>query len=169
MNQVQLVSLSSVRPLSCVCCLAQAKNYSEALEWYNFSLSFYRAGELDQNLAKLQRNRSTCFLHLHQLEKVTSHYMDTSFQTYTCESCHIVQFLLKAKEAVEKAARIDPSNIFTQFNIYKIAVLESNAEKGNGEGVKSHGCFCKISRGQMIMQNLETSGNFTIARKSHGN
>ncbi len=55
-----------------------------------------------------------------------------------CESCHIVQFLLKAKEAVEKAARIDPSNIFTQFNIYKIAVLENNAEKGNGEDVKSH-------------------------------
>ncbi|KAF4104781.1 testis-expressed protein 11 isoform X3 [Onychostoma macrolepis] len=81
----------------------EAKNYSEALEWYNYSLSFYRAGELDQNLAKLQRNRSTCFLHLHQIEK--------------------------AKEAIEKAARIDPSNIFTQFNIYKIAVLENNAEK----------------------------------------
>ncbi|XP_016087582.1 testis-expressed sequence 11 protein [Sinocyclocheilus grahami] len=81
----------------------EAKNYSEALEWYNYSLSFYRAGELDQNLAKLQRNRSTCFLHLNQFEK--------------------------AKEAVEKSARIDPSNIFTQFNIYKIAVLENNAEK----------------------------------------
>ncbi len=86
-----------------------------------------------------------------------------------CESCHIVQFLLKAKEAVEKAARIDPSNIFTQFNIYKIAVLENNAEKGNGDDVKSHECLSKITRGQMIMQNLETSGNFTIARKSHGN
>uniref|UniRef100_A0A673LPB2 Protein ZIP4 homolog n=1 Tax=Sinocyclocheilus rhinocerous TaxID=307959 RepID=A0A673LPB2_9TELE len=92
--------------------LHQFYNYSEALEWYNYSLSFYRAGELDQNLAKLQRNRSTCFLHLNQLEK--------------------------AKEAVEKSARIDPSNIFTQFNIYKIAVLENNAEKGNGEDVKSH-------------------------------
>uniref|UniRef100_A0A672T741 Protein ZIP4 homolog n=1 Tax=Sinocyclocheilus grahami TaxID=75366 RepID=A0A672T741_SINGR len=90
----------------------QFYNYSEALEWYNYSLSFYRAGELDQNLAKLQRNRSTCFLHLNQFEK--------------------------AKEAVEKSARIDPSNIFTQFNIYKIAVLENNAEKGNGEDVKSH-------------------------------
>uniref|UniRef100_A0A8C1T9K7 Protein ZIP4 homolog n=1 Tax=Cyprinus carpio TaxID=7962 RepID=A0A8C1T9K7_CYPCA len=92
--------------------LHQFYNYSEALEWYNYSLSFYRAGELDQNLAKLQRNRSTCFLHLHQLEK--------------------------AKEAVEKAARIDPNNIFTQFNIYKFAVLENNAEKGKGEDIKSH-------------------------------
>ncbi|XP_050983537.1 testis-expressed protein 11 isoform X2 [Labeo rohita] len=81
----------------------EAKNYSEALQWYNYSLSFYRAGELDQNLAKLQRNRASCFLHLQQLEK--------------------------AKEAIEAAARVDPTNIFTQFNIYKIAVLENNAEK----------------------------------------
>ncbi|XP_052010662.1 testis-expressed protein 11-like [Xyrauchen texanus] len=81
----------------------EAKNYSEALQWYNFSLSFYKAGQLDQNLAKLQRNRSSCFLHLQNLEK--------------------------AKEAVEEAARIDPSSIFTQFNIYKIAVLENKAER----------------------------------------
>ncbi|XP_048031827.1 testis-expressed protein 11 [Megalobrama amblycephala] len=81
----------------------EAKNYSEALQWYNYSLSFYKAGELDPNLAKLQRNRSSCFLQLQQLDK--------------------------AKEAVEEAARIDPNNIFTQFNIYKIAVLMSNAEK----------------------------------------
>ncbi|XP_065128000.2 testis-expressed protein 11 [Paramisgurnus dabryanus] len=81
----------------------EAKNYSEALQWYNYSLSFYKTGQLDQNLAKLQRNRSNCFLHLQQFEK--------------------------AKETVEEAARIDPSNIFTQFNIYKIAVMENNAER----------------------------------------
>nr|XP_055034761.1 testis-expressed protein 11 isoform X2 [Misgurnus anguillicaudatus] len=81
----------------------EAKNYSEALQWYNYSLSFYKTGQLDQNLAKLQRNRSNCFLHLQQFEK--------------------------AKETVEEAARIDPSNIFTQFNIYKIAVIENNAER----------------------------------------
>ncbi|XP_056327837.1 testis-expressed protein 11 [Danio aesculapii] len=80
----------------------EAKNFSEALQWYNYSLSFYKAGELDPNLAKLQRNRSSCFLHLQQLDK--------------------------AKEAVEEAARIDSTNIFTQFNIYKIAILENNAE-----------------------------------------
>ncbi|ROL51758.1 Testis-expressed protein 11 [Anabarilius grahami] len=83
--------------------LLTAKNYSEALQWYNYSLSFYKAGELDPNLAKLQRNRSSCFLQLQQLDK--------------------------AKEAVEEAVRIDPNNIFTQFNIYKIAVLMNNAEK----------------------------------------
>ncbi|XP_052005413.1 testis-expressed protein 11-like [Xyrauchen texanus] len=81
----------------------EAKNYSEALQWYNYSLSFYKAGQLDPNLAKLQRNRSSCFLHMQQLEK--------------------------AKEAVEEAERIDPTSIFTQFNIYKIAVLENNAER----------------------------------------
>ncbi|KAK7138050.1 hypothetical protein R3I94_013625 [Phoxinus phoxinus] len=81
----------------------EANNYSEALEWYNYSLSFYKAGELDHNLAKLQRNRTSCFLNLQQLDK--------------------------AKEAVEEAARIDPNNIFTQFNIYKIAVMMNNAEK----------------------------------------
>ncbi|XP_056625690.1 testis-expressed protein 11 isoform X2 [Triplophysa dalaica] len=81
----------------------EAKNYSEALQWYNYSLSFYRSGQLDQNLAKLQRNRSSCYLHLQQLEK--------------------------AKEAVEEAARIDPTSIFTQFNIYKIAVMANNVER----------------------------------------
>lgn len=49
---------------------AQAKNYYEALQWYNYSLSFYKAGELDQNLAKLQRNRASCFYYLRQLDKV---------------------------------------------------------------------------------------------------
>lgn len=43
----------------------------------------------------------------------------------------ITKSLLKAKEAVEEAARIDPSSIFTQFNIYKIAVMENHAERGN--------------------------------------
>lgn len=50
--------------------------------------------------------------------------------------CNTTDILLKAKEAVEEAARIDSTNIFTQFNIYKIAILENNAEKGNGDNVK---------------------------------
>ncbi|KAK1804282.1 hypothetical protein P4O66_020016 [Electrophorus voltai] len=81
----------------------EAKNYSEALQWYNYSLSFYKAGKLDQNLAKLQRNRASCFLHLQKLDK--------------------------AKEAISEAAKCDPDSIFTQFSIYKIAVLENNIEK----------------------------------------
>lgn len=36
----------------------------------------------------------------------------------------------QAKDAIKEAHRCDPDSIFTQFNIYKIAVLENNAEKG---------------------------------------
>uniref|UniRef100_A0A8D0G493 Protein ZIP4 homolog n=1 Tax=Sphenodon punctatus TaxID=8508 RepID=A0A8D0G493_SPHPU len=74
-----------------------------ALQWYNYSLSFYSPGQIDQNLAKLQRNMASCYLHLKQLEK--------------------------AKEAVKGAERCDPSSIFTQFSVYKIAILEGNADK----------------------------------------
>ncbi|KYO32695.1 testis-expressed protein 11 isoform X1 [Alligator mississippiensis] len=81
----------------------EAKNYPEALQWYNYSLSFYSSGQIDQNLAKLQRNMASCYLHLKQLEK--------------------------AKEAVKEAERCDPRSIFTQFSVYKIAVLEGNADK----------------------------------------
>uniref|UniRef100_A0A674KF90 Protein ZIP4 homolog n=1 Tax=Terrapene triunguis TaxID=2587831 RepID=A0A674KF90_9SAUR len=82
----------------------EAKNYSEALQWYNYSLSFYSSGQIDQNLAKLQRNMASCYFHLKHLEK--------------------------AKEAVKEAERCDPSSIFTQFSVYKVAVLEGNTEKG---------------------------------------
>ncbi|KAL6117423.1 tex11 [Pungitius sinensis] len=81
----------------------EARNYSEALQWYNYSLSFYKAGQIEPNSAKLQRNRASCFLQLKQLEK--------------------------AKEAIKEAERSDPDSIFTQFSVYKIAVLENNVEK----------------------------------------
>ncbi|XP_039976576.1 testis-expressed protein 11 isoform X2 [Xiphias gladius] len=47
----------------------EARDYSEALQWYNYSLSFFKAGQIEPNLAKLQRNRASCFLQLKQLEK----------------------------------------------------------------------------------------------------
>uniref|UniRef100_A0A4W3HZV5 Testis expressed 11 n=1 Tax=Callorhinchus milii TaxID=7868 RepID=A0A4W3HZV5_CALMI len=81
-----------------------AQNYAEALQWYNYSLSFYPAGQMDQNLAKLQRNRASCYLHLKQLGK--------------------------AKESVKEAERCDSDSIFTQFSVYKIAILENDIEKG---------------------------------------
>nr|XP_013802121.1 PREDICTED: testis-expressed sequence 11 protein [Apteryx mantelli mantelli] len=81
----------------------EAKSYSEALQWYNYSVSFYTPGQIDQNLAKLQRNMASCYLHLKQLDK--------------------------AKEAVKEAERCDPNSIFTQFSVYKIAVLENNTDK----------------------------------------
>ncbi|XP_070769573.1 testis-expressed protein 11 [Enoplosus armatus] len=81
----------------------EARNYSEALQWYNYSLSFFKAGQMEPNSAKLQRNRASCFLQLKQLEK--------------------------AKEAIKEAERCDPDSIFTQFSVYKIAVQENNVGK----------------------------------------
>ncbi|KAM4660356.1 testis-expressed protein 11 [Amazona ochrocephala] len=81
----------------------EAKGYSEALHWYNYSVSFYTPGQIDQNLAKLQRNMASCYLHLKQVDK--------------------------AKEAVKEAERCDPNNIFTKFSIYKIAVMEKDTNK----------------------------------------
>ncbi|NWY48802.1 TEX11 protein, partial [Sylvia atricapilla] len=79
------------------------KNYTEALHWYNYSVSFYTPGQIDQNLAKLQRNMASCYLHLKQVDK--------------------------AKEAVKQAERCDPNSIFTKFSVYKIAVMESDTDK----------------------------------------
>ncbi|NXL45666.1 TEX11 protein, partial [Podilymbus podiceps] len=81
----------------------EAKSYSEALHWYNYSVSFYMPGQIDQNLAKLQRNMASCYLHLKQVDK--------------------------AKEAVKEAERCDPNSIFTKFSVYKIAVMEQDTEK----------------------------------------
>ncbi|NXC12522.1 TEX11 protein, partial [Corythaeola cristata] len=81
----------------------EAKSYSEALHWYNYSVSFYTPGQIDQNLAKLRRNMASCYLHLKQVDK--------------------------AKEAVKEAERCDPNSIFTKFIVYKIAVMEKDTDK----------------------------------------
>ncbi|CAL8356416.1 unnamed protein product [Merluccius merluccius] len=81
----------------------EAKNYLEALQWYNYSLSFYKGGQMEPNLAKLQRNRASCLLLLKQLDK--------------------------AKDAIKEAERCDPDSIFTQFSVYKMAIQEKNIEK----------------------------------------
>ncbi|NXU86070.1 TEX11 protein, partial [Xiphorhynchus elegans] len=81
----------------------EEKNYSEALHWYNYSVSFYTPGQIDQNLAKLQRNMASCYFHLKQVDK--------------------------AKEAVKEAERCDPNSIFTKFSLYKIAVMENDTDK----------------------------------------
>ncbi|KFQ29962.1 Testis-expressed sequence 11 protein, partial [Merops nubicus] len=79
------------------------KSYSEALHWYNYSVSFYTPGQIDQNLAKLQRNMASCYLHLKQFDR--------------------------AKEAVKEAERCDPNSIFSKFSVYKIAVMEKDTDK----------------------------------------
>nr|XP_025838679.1 testis-expressed protein 11 [Vulpes vulpes] len=79
----------------------EVQNYADALNWYYYSLRFYAADRTDINLAKLWRNMASCYLHLKQLDK--------------------------AKEAVIEAEQRDPTNIFTQFYVFKIAVLEGNS------------------------------------------
>ncbi|XP_048653188.1 testis-expressed protein 11 [Marmota marmota marmota] len=89
----------------------QVQNYADALQWYYYSLTFYGFGQLDLDLAKLQRNMASCYLHLKQLDK--------------------------AKEAVMKAERQDPTNVFTQFYMFKIAVLESNSDRVSSDDLRS--------------------------------
>ncbi|KAL0974153.1 hypothetical protein UPYG_G00216340 [Umbra pygmaea] len=94
----------------------EAKDFSEALQWYNYSLSFYKASQADPNLAKLQRNRASCFMQLQQLDK--------------------------AKEAINEAQRCDPNSMFTQFSVYKMAVRENQVERAT-EAVKAIGALTK--------------------------
>ncbi|XP_040323645.1 testis-expressed protein 11-like [Herpailurus yagouaroundi] len=48
----------------------EVQNYAEALNWYHYSLRFYAIDKTDLDLAKLQRNMASCYLHLKQLDKV---------------------------------------------------------------------------------------------------
>ncbi|XP_036754202.2 testis-expressed protein 11 [Manis pentadactyla] len=81
----------------------EVQNYADALHWYYYSLRFYAHDQADPELAKLHRNMASCFLHLEQLDK--------------------------AKEAMSEAELHDPANIFTQFYIFQIAVLEGNSDR----------------------------------------
>ncbi|XP_054647972.1 testis-expressed protein 11 isoform X3 [Dunckerocampus dactyliophorus] len=74
----------------------ESTDYTEALQWYNYSLSFFNAGEMDPNLAKLQRNRASCFLHLKQLEK--NGQQDTAIKALEslCETCKDQALVLMA-------------------------------------------------------------------------
>nr|XP_034342276.1 testis-expressed protein 11 isoform X2 [Arvicanthis niloticus] len=76
-------------------------NYASALHWYSYSLKLYECGQSDLDLVKLKRNMASCYLPLGQLDK--------------------------AKEAIAEAEQQDPTNIFTQYYIFKIAIIEGNA------------------------------------------
>ncbi|XP_058906371.1 testis-expressed protein 11 [Kogia breviceps] len=81
----------------------EVQDYADALHWYYCSLRLYACDQTYVDFAKLQRNVASCYLHLEQLDK--------------------------AKEAVTEAERYDPTNIFTKFYIFKIAVLEGNSDR----------------------------------------
>ncbi|XP_029368795.1 testis-expressed protein 11 [Echeneis naucrates] len=112
----------------------EARNYSEALQWYNYSLSFFKAGQMEPNLAKLQRNRASCFLELKQLEK--------------------------AKEAIKEAERSDPDSIFTQFSLYKIAVQENNVKKAaEAVNMMGHLSKCPVACEERLLVSENAASN----------
>ncbi|XP_044886761.1 testis-expressed protein 11 isoform X6 [Mauremys mutica] len=65
---------------------------------------------------------------------ITGHYTGKQLSPETLNRLHIILWdraakSYEAKEAVKEAERCDPSSIFTQFSVYKVAVLEGNTEK----------------------------------------
>ncbi|NWX20832.1 TEX11 protein, partial [Aegotheles bennettii] len=110
----------------------EAKSYSEALHWYNYSVSFYIPGQIDQNLAKLHRNMASCHLHLKQVDK--------------------------AKEAIKEAERCDPNSIFTKFSVYKIAVMEKDTDKAVEAVIEMGNLAEKLSQHEDSLRVDENTG-----------
>ena len=55
--------------------LAQHQRYTEALQWYNFSLSLCSSTEQHEpSSAKLHRNRASCHIGLDQLEQASLNF-----------------------------------------------------------------------------------------------
>ncbi|XP_060556833.1 testis-expressed protein 11-like [Ruditapes philippinarum] len=82
----------------------EGKDFEEALQWYNYSLSLYTQSDTgDLNLAKLHRNRANCLIATHQLDM--------------------------AKEAIEQSVKNDPTCAHAQYICFKLALLENNNVK----------------------------------------
>ncbi|XP_033123895.1 testis-expressed protein 11-like [Anneissia japonica] len=77
----------------------EGDDFSESLTWYNYSLSlFSNSDKGNKNLAKLQRNRASCFLALNNLAK--------------------------AEEAIGEAVKHDVANCYSYFLVYKVALMK---------------------------------------------
>ncbi|XP_071498472.1 testis-expressed protein 11-like [Diadema antillarum] len=77
----------------------------DALVWYNFSLSLLADNpDMEKtNIAKLQRNRASCYIRLQQFQK--------------------------AEEAMGEAERNDPSNLYTHYLLFKVAINQGKDEQ----------------------------------------
>ncbi|XP_063169796.1 testis-expressed protein 11 [Candoia aspera] len=116
----------------------ELKSYPEALQWYNYSLSFYASGQTDQqNLAKLCRNMAACYLRLKEPEK--------------------------ANEAVKEAERYDPNSIFTQFCVYKIAVSEKNTLKALDAFVAMEKSATEFTKGKLLTEGSVVTSLLSLA------
>ncbi|KAL7979598.1 hypothetical protein Chor_004756 [Crotalus horridus] len=118
--------------------LFKSKSYPEALQWYNYSLSFYASGQTDQqNLAKLYRNMAACYLHLKEPDEAT--------------------------EAIKKAERYDPNSIFTHFYVYKIAVLEKNTLKALDAFVAMEKSAAEFTEGKLLVEGSMATNLLSLA------
>ncbi|KAJ7388740.1 Testis-expressed protein 11 [Desmophyllum pertusum] len=77
----------------------EGKDYNEALNWYNYSLSMFSSKETNgKNIGKLQRNKCSSYMNLQDYEK--------------------------AKEAIVEAEQSDPESPVIYFYKFKIALME---------------------------------------------
>eukprot|EP00057_Strongylocentrotus_purpuratus_P026148 XP_011680622.1 PREDICTED: testis-expressed sequence 11 protein [Strongylocentrotus purpuratus] len=83
----------------------ESSDFTEAIVWYNYSLSLLteNADMEKPNIAKLQRNRASSYINLQQFQK--------------------------AEEAMREAEKCDPSNLYTYYLWFKVAI-----HKGDNDG-----------------------------------
>ncbi|XP_068696858.1 testis-expressed protein 11-like [Montipora foliosa] len=81
--------------------LYQDKDYEQAINWYNYSLSLYTSNDAsDKNIGKLQRNKCCCYMNLHNYQE--------------------------AKETIDDAEKSDPESSVVHFYKFKIALMEGD-------------------------------------------
>lgn len=158
------------------CVSSQAKNYSEALQWYNYSLSFFKAGQMEPNSAKLQRNRASCFLQLKQLEKVgerQSIYCQVVavdgmsqnspyFLQFICDVCLHVNtwFFFRRKKQLKKQRDV----ILTTFSLSSVFTrLQCRRTMWRKVSTKCQLCAtCKIKAVMVTVSQFHCSHIFSI-------
>ncbi|XP_030911879.1 testis-expressed protein 11 [Geospiza fortis] len=119
----------------------EEKRYSEALHWYNYSVSFYTPGQIDQNLAKLQRNMASCYLHLKQVDKndqqivaikaleYLSEHLQDCRQLFTSLKCLVRLMLSKIMAENAEKRDEDINSILTYLNLAHKKLAESFTEE----------------------------------------
>ncbi|XP_065900506.1 testis-expressed protein 11-like [Dysidea avara] len=78
-------------------------DYTNSLMWYNYSLSLFSTDQVDSNLAKLQRNRCSCFIMIGDNDK--------------------------AEEAIQVALKSTTDNPHTHFLAFKLALVQGDTDK----------------------------------------
>ncbi|XP_040974867.1 testis-expressed protein 11 isoform X5 [Aquila chrysaetos chrysaetos] len=119
----------------------EAKSYSEALHWYNYSVSFYTPGQIDQNLAKLQRNMASCYLHLKQVDKneqqvvaikaleYLSEHLQDCRQLFAALKCLVRLTLSKFMAENEEKRDEDINSVLTYLTLAHKRLAESFTEE----------------------------------------